>query len=186
MINYLVHLDTRLFLFLNGLDFSLLNPVMIIFSKNLTWIPFFLVFVIYMYKRFGCLSVWPLSGLVLVVILADQASIHLFKNVFERLRPCHNPEIMDIIQFASGECRETYSFVSSHAAISFGVAIFLSMLFKVRWFTFSIYIWASLVSYSRIYLGLHYPADILAGAFLGALCGYGVGNFSLFLIKQNK
>jgi undecaprenyl-diphosphatase len=112
----------------------------------------------------------------LVVTLADQTSVHLFKNVFERLRPCHNPEIRELIHLAASKCYGKFGFVSSHAANSFGVAVFLALAFKTRWFSWFILAWALLVSYSRIYLGVHYPADIIVGGLLGAVCGYAVWN----------
>jgi undecaprenyl-diphosphatase len=179
MFNFFLHLDTKLFLFLNGINFSFSDPIMVLFSDRLTWIPFFFALAIFMYRKYGYLSVWPLTGITLVIMVAIQASIHLFKNVFERLRPCHRPDFEDIIHLAADRCWESYAFVSTHAAVSFGVAVFLLMLFKVRWFTVLILSWAMLVSYSRIYLGVHYPSDIIVGAFVGAACGYGI--FKMFV-----
>ena len=148
---------------------------MIFFSGKLTWLPLYLAIVVLMYFKFGWRLVWPLLAVALVVTLADQTSVHLFKNVFERLRPCHNPEIKDLIHLATGRCAGgRFGFVSSHAANTFGVAVFLSQLFRIRWFTISILVWAAAVSYSRIYLGVHYPADIIVGGMLGAICGFAV------------
>jgi undecaprenyl-diphosphatase len=188
MINFFLHLDTKLFLFLNGINFSFWDYVMVLFSERLTWILFFFVFVIYMYRKYGSISIWPLTGVSLVTMVAGVASVHLFKNVFQRLRPCHRSEFEDIIHLAAGRCWESYAFISTHAAVSFGVAVFLLMLFKVRWFTVLILSWAVLVSYSRIYLGVHYPADIVVGALVGTVCGYGI--FKMFVafdkIKELK
>jgi undecaprenyl-diphosphatase len=176
MLDTLQQFDTQVFLFLNGLNSPFWDPIMIFLSGKLTWLPLYLVIVFFMYKRFGWRLVWPLIAAALVVTLADQSSVHLFKNVFERLRPCHNPEIKDLIHLAAGRCGGRFGFVSSHAANSFGIAIFLSLLFKTRWFSVSILVWALLVSYSRIYLGVHYPADIIVGGLLGTVCGIGVWN----------
>ncbi len=173
MIETLQSLDTQLFLFLNGIHSSFWDPIMIFFSGKLTWLPFYLAIVFFMYIKFGWRLVWPLLAVALVVTLADQTSVHLFKNVFERLRPCHNPEIKELIHLATGRCAGgRFGFVSSHAANTFGVAVFLSQLFRIRWFTIFILIWAAAVSYSRIYLGVHYPADIIVGGMLGTICGY--------------
>lgn len=175
MLDSLQSLDTQLFLFLNGIHSSFWDPIMIFFSGKLTWLPLYLAIVVFMYIKFGWRLVWPLLAVALVVTLADQTSVHLFKNVFERLRPCHNPDIKDLIHLATGRCAGgRFGFVSSHAANTFGVAVFLSQLFRIRWFTIFILIWAAAVSYSRIYLGVHYPADIIVGGMLGAVCGYTV------------
>jgi undecaprenyl-diphosphatase len=177
MIEFLANIDTQLFLFLNGLHTPWLDPVMIFFSGKLTWLPLYLAIIFFMYRRFGWRLVWILLGVALVVVLADQTSVHLFKRVFERLRPCHNEAIKDLIHLATGRCAGgRFGFVSSHAANTFGVAVFLLMVFKTRWFTYSILFWAAIVSYSRIYLGVHYPADVLVGGLLGAVCGYAVWN----------
>jgi undecaprenyl-diphosphatase len=175
MLETILNFDTDLFLFLNGLNSPFWDPLMIFFSGKLIWLPLFLL-IYFMYRVFGWRLVWPLIGVALVVALADQTSVHLFKNVFERLRPCHNPEIKELVHLAAGRCGGRFGFVSSHAANSFGVAVFLSLLFKRRWFSISILVWAALVSYSRIYLGVHYPADIFFGGLLGATCGYAVWN----------
>ncbi len=176
MVNWLVAIDTQLFLFLNGLHTPFLDPIMVFFSGKITWLPLYLIIIFFMYKQFGWRLLWPLLGVALVVVLADQTSVHLFKNVFERLRPCHNPDIKEMVHLAASRCGGKFGFVSSHAANTFGVATFLALLFKRRWFTVSILLWAAIVSYSRIYLGVHYPGDVLSGGLLGYICGIAVWN----------
>lgn len=171
MIAQLAELDTSLFLFLNGLHSPFFDPVMQAFSGNVVWIPLYLFLIYLMIKRHGLKGLLLLVGVILVVTMADQFSVHLFKNVFERLRPCHNPDIQDLIHLVNGRCGGKFGFVSSHAANTFGVATFLVVWFKRKWLTVTLLIWAAVVSYSRIYLGVHYPADILCGALLGAACG---------------
>ncbi len=100
-------------------------------------------------------------------------SVHLFKDVFERLRPCHNPEIADKVHTLYGYCGGMYGFVSSHASNSFSLAVFSGLMLKnhYRFALILMLLWALLVSYSRIYAGVHYPGDILAGAILGSVIG---------------
>lgn len=177
MIEWLQQLDTTLFLYLNSLGTPFWDPIMIFFSGKLTWLPLYILIVLFMYWQFGWRLVWPLLGAALVVTLADQSSVQLFKNIFERLRPCHEPALQDIVRLATGRCAGgRFGFVSSHAANTFAVAVYLSFLFKRKWFSAFILIWAAGVSYSRIYLGVHYPGDVLGGAILGAICGSAVWN----------
>ena len=102
---------------------------------------------------------------VLAIVLSDQISVHAFKEVFLRYRPCHNLVLQSQVHL-NGGCGGTYGFISSHAANTFALAMFLSLLFngKIKYFTLFILVWASFVSYSRIYNGVHYPADIACGA----------------------
>ncbi|MGP1362522.1 MAG: phosphatase PAP2 family protein [Bacteroides sp.] len=165
-------IDRDLFLFLNGLHTDFLDPLMLFSSGKLTWIPFylFLLYIVYRRQRWQGL-LWYILAIGLVVLLADRLSVVCFKDVFERLRPCHNPSIASLVYLPSGRCGGLYGFVSSHAANVFGITLLSILFVRQRWFTFLLLCWALLVCYSRIYLGVHYPGDILCGAILGAGCG---------------
>lgn len=170
MIEILIKWDTQLFLLLNGLHSPFWDSIMVFASGKLTWLPLYLVLIFFIARRHGWKSLWWLLAIALVVVAADQISVALFKNIFQRLRPCHTPEFQDVIHLV-GRCGGRFGFVSSHAANTFGVAVFLSLLFSKRWVTFSLLFWAAFVSYSRIYLGVHFPGDVLCGALLGAGIG---------------
>ena len=116
----------------------------------------------------------------LLILIGDRASVEMFKEVFERLRPCHNPTIKYLVHTVDG-CGGKFGFVSSHATNSFSLAVFSILLLKnkFKWITGSMLFWAALVSYSRIYVGVHFPADILGGAILGS----GVGIFVFLVLK---
>ncbi len=109
----------------------------------------------------------------LVFLIGDRSSVVLFKDMFQRLRPCHNPEITNLVHTLDGHCGGQYGFVSSHATNSFALAIFSGLLLKKQYpkLLLIMLLWAALVSYSRIYVGVHYPADILGGAILGTTVG---------------
>lgn len=184
MIDYLIKLDTELFLFLNGLHTAFWDSVMLFASGKLTWLPLYIVLIYFIAQKYKWNTLWWLLAIAVVVVLADQLSVHLFKNVFQRLRPCHNPELSGIIHLLGG-CGGRYGFVSSHAANTFGVAVFLSLLYSSRWASIGLIAWAAFVSYSRIYLGVHYPADVLLGALLGSLVGYITWKFSSKLISSH-
>lgn len=174
MIAWLLEADQAFFLFLNGLHHPWLDPVMVFISGKFSWLPLYLLLLFFIIRQYGWESVRILLFIALLISMSDQLSVKAFKLVFERLRPCHEPELQGLIHLASGRCGGSFGFVSSHAANSFALASFVFLLFKTNWkytgmFAFG---WAAVVSYSRIYLGVHYPADILGGALLGIACGY--------------
>lgn len=167
MLDTLTQWDTSLFLFLNGHNSPFWDSVMLLISGKLTWIPLYLLLIYFIIRRYRVQSIWWLLAIAILVLITDQASVKLFKNVFLRLRPCHTPDLSGLVHLV-GRCGGKYGFVSSHAANTFGVAVFLSFLFSKRWVSISILLWALVVSYSRIYLGVHFPGDIICGAILGA------------------
>lgn len=114
---------------------------------------------------------WPLLALVFVILLCDQISSSFFKAFFERLRPSHEPSLEGIVRLVNGKKGGRFGFVSSHAANSFGLAMFTALLFRKWYFSLVIFLWALVNSYSRIYMGLHYPGDIIGGLLLGLFCG---------------
>ncbi|NPA44112.1 MAG: phosphatase PAP2 family protein, partial [Chlorobi bacterium] len=167
---------------LNSIHNSFLDAIMQFASAKYTWIPLYLVVIFFIFKKFKLkkgLIVFILT--ILAITLADQTSVHLFKNVFQRLRPCFNEDIKNIVYTISLPGGH-YGFVSSHAANSFAFAVFSSLFFQNKNYTIFILIWAFFVSYSRIYLGVHYPLDILGGAILGSFISILLFNVSKKII----
>ena len=166
--------DTQLFLELNSWGTPLLDPVFLAISKVAIWIPLYAFFVFLIFKKFKIIdAVVIIAGAVVVTILTDQLSVHAFKNVFERQRPCWNESILDQLRLVKDYCGGQYGFVSSHATNTFGFAIFMGNIFnpKIKGIKIALLIWALIISFSRIYLGVHYPLDVFVGGLLGVFLG---------------
>ena len=169
----LSNIDTDLFLYLNSLHTSWLDKVMIAVTQMWVWAPLYLLLIYWTVKQYGKRCWWVFLAVGVVVLCSDQLSAHVCKPFFQRLRPCYNPDLQDLIYLPKGMAGGRYGFVSSHAANTFGVAAFLTpALRKYRpWAAIVLYLWAFISSYSRIYIGYHYPGDILCGALLGIMIG---------------
>ena len=173
MIDHLIEIDQELFLILNRIHRPWMDPVMWLFSKTEASIPLyaFLLFHIYsVYKE----KMWGiLLAIALLILMTDQSTSGLMKPFFERLRPSHEPALEGSVHLLHGYRGGNYGFASSHAANTFGIAMFMSCLLRKEkpWINW-MFVWAAFVSYTRIYLGVHYPGDILVGALIGVFLGW--------------
>lgn len=167
----LLQADRELLLFFNQMYSPLWDNFFWVFTSIPVWIPLYLAIIFVFFKRLELRGVWALLAVVLVIVLCDQISSSFFKEFFERLRPSHEPTLEGIVRLVNDKKGGRFGFVSSHAANSFGLAMFTALLFRKWYFSVFIFLWALVNSYSRIYMGLHYPGDILGGLILGVLCG---------------
>ena len=162
--DWLIHIDERWFYQINQSGTVFWDPVMLFVTHKLSWIPLYALIVYAIIKKYHLHSVWVLLIIGLVITLCDMGSVHLFKNTFERLRPCH---AMENVRLVTEGCGGQFGFISSHASNVFGLTMILGQVFKNRWMFIGLFFWASLVSFSRIYVGVHYPFDVLAGMLWG-------------------
>ena len=177
-------LDSRLFLVLNGLHTGWLDTVMVAITQMWPWIPLYILLLYLVFKQYGKRGWWIVLTVAVVILCSDQLSAHVCKPLFHRLRPCFNPDLEGLVHLPKGLPGGRYGFVSSHAANTFAVAAFLTAMLRksyksIGWW---LYAWAFISSYTRIYIGVHYPGDILGGAVLGILIGLIIGKLlKLFL-----
>jgi undecaprenyl-diphosphatase len=176
-------LDQQVFLFLNSLNSPFWDKVMSTISLVVVWVPLYLAIILYLGFRYKKKLLVIFLFIILAVSFTDQTAL-LIKNTVERLRPCHEPSLEGLVHLVKGRCGGKFGFVSSHAANSFNVALLSLMFIRRRWYSISIIIWATLIGYSRIYLGVHYPGDVLCGSILGAFTGWGV--YMLFYLTDKN
>ncbi|TAF63394.1 MAG: phosphatase PAP2 family protein [Cytophagales bacterium] len=168
MLDLFLEQDTALFLLLNGLHHQYLDVLMVYISSTTLWIPLYVALLYGLYKQLNNFKHWAIISLLIIlsVLVADQITSSLMKPYFKRLRPSHTTSLESKIHLVNQYKGGKYGFASSHAANSFAIATFLYLLMGSR-IGFGLFIWAFLVSYSRIYLGVHYPLDILFGSLVG-------------------
>ncbi len=180
-------IDSDLFLFLNGLHADWMDGVMVLITQMWVWLPLYLLLIYWTVKQYGKRCWWIFLAVALVVLCSDQLSAHVCKPLFQRLRPCYNADLQGLIHLPKGMAGGQYGFVSSHAANTFAIAAFLTAALrkKYKWMGIALYLWAFISSYSRIYIGYHYPGDILCGAVLGILVGLTLWKvFQLLVVKK--
>ena len=186
MLEWLLNLDYQLFTLINSQwSNSVLDFICPLLRNKYTWLPFYVFlfsFFIINFKRKGWLII---VFMIVTVACSDQISSHVLKPAIKRIRPC-NQEILAGNVRMLVNCSNSYSFPSSHASNHFAAALFLITLFagKRKWFISILVLWAFAISYSQVYVGLHFPIDIFAGAILGSIIGWAGGNFFLKYMDQ--
>jgi len=159
--------DTNIFLFFNGLHNSFFDLLMHYTSERLTWVPLYAALLYVIFRTWRWRGIYVAAALILSVAIADQISSGIIKNAVERLRPSHEPSLAGVVHLFEGGRSGRYGFVSSHAANTFAIAQICLLVFRKPLLNLCLWSWAGLNAYSRIYLGVHYPLDILGGAAVG-------------------
>jgi undecaprenyl-diphosphatase len=163
-------IDTHLFIYLNSLGAPAYDDLWLMMTKQAYWTPFFLLLAYLLYKKIGLKNLGIVLIFISLILLCCNESVELCKVIFKRLRPCNNPEIKDVIRIVHQS--NTFSFFSGHAANSMATMTLLFLILKKQYYyIFLIFLYPLIFAYSRIYLGVHYPTDILTGYVFGWLYG---------------
>ena len=168
----IINIDRELFLILNHFNHPLADEIMLWITNKWIWTPLYAFLVVIIVRDFGKRSLLYLVSITLLIILTDQLTSSAIKPLFERWRPCHDPAIASLTRLVTPGCGSLYGFVSGHAANSYALASFLWLLLGKKDWSW-LMIWAGLVAYSRIYVGVHFPIDVMIGGLLGF--GMGIG-----------
>lgn len=181
MLDQLFQYDTELFLYLNNLGNSSWDGFWLAYTTKIYWTPLYALLLYLMYKQWGNKPILVTVAIVALMILFTDQITNLFKYGFERPRPCHVEALMNKMRIVREGCGGRFGFFSGHASNSMAVAIFVGLMLKNR-YKYLIYIlvvWAMVMAYSRIYVGVHYPLDVFCGMLFGSLSGF-------FFYKLNR
>ncbi len=173
MLEILRGIDTKLLLAINGAHSPTLDFIMFWISDRLIWIPFYCWLLFSLYRIYLKDTLWILPAIGIMVTVSDQFSV-LIKNNVARLRPCHEPTISNIIHLVKNYCGGQYGFFSSHASNSISLAVFVIMMLpKTKTaIRYQLIAFVIMIGYSRVYLGAHYPGDVISGWIFGAFFGW--------------
>jgi len=186
MLDAFINKDIELLIFLNNLGTTQWDGFWLFITNKYSAIPLYLLLLFFTYKYYGLKkTILVIVFIALLITVSDQTS-NLFKYGFKRLRPCHDENIAHLVRLVKASCGGKYGYFSAHAANSMAVAVFFGLLFKkqLKYLLPILILWALVVSYSRIYIGVHFPLDILTGMFFGSV--YGLIFYYLLKIVLNK
>lgn len=178
--------DKQAMIFLNNLGSSTFDPFWILVSEKWFWIPLYVIFLYFLYKNFNKKSLFYILLFVALGITASDQIANIFKFGFERLRPCHDPSLEGLLREV--KCGGKFGFYSAHSSNSFFVATYLTMLLgkKIKQLPYFLFVWAAIVAYSRVYLGMHFPGDIIVGAIMGILLALFFGTLAKKVIRKSE
>ena len=174
MIEELIYQDQELFLYLNSLGTQTWDGLWMAYTTKFNWIPFYAILVYLMFKKYNTKAFLVMLVVIAFMITFTDQITNLFKSGFGRPRPCHQEGVMEYMRLVKSHCGGAHGFFSGHASNSMAVAIFAGLMlrYKYKYAIYGLIIWALGMGYSRIYIGVHYPLDVISGATFGAISGY--------------
>lgn len=186
MLEELVHIDKEVFIYLNGLGSPAWDNLWQFISSKYSAIPLYLFLLILSYQKLGLKRTFLLVvSVALMITVSDQLS-NFFKYGVARLRPCHDPDTMNVMRLVKSYCGGKYGYFSAHASNAFALATFFGVILRaqLRYIGVFLLLWASLVAYSRIYIGVHFPLDVLTGLLIGTLFGWVFAKLYIFVLPK--
>lgn len=186
MIEQLLQYDTELFIYLNSLGTERWDPFWLAYTSKFNWVPFYALLLYLIFKQIGKKPMLITIVIVALMILATDQITNLFKHGLHRLRPCHLAELIDRMRLVRSGCGGQFGFFSGHASNTMAAAIFIGLMLrnKYKYLKYILIVWAFLMAYSRVYIGVHYPLDILSGMTFGALMGCIFYRLNLFVMQK--
>lgn len=185
MLDKLITYDTSLFVFLNGLGSTSWDGFWLIITNKLTFIPLYALLLYLLYRAYGWKALLIMVVTIALMITFTDQFTNFIKRTVQRPRPCGNPDIIDQMRFIAVRCGK-YGYFSGHSSNSMAVAVFTGLMLRKYYknLIFFLLFWSAVVGYSRIYVGVHYPLDVLSGFTFGAFSGYMFYRLTLYLIRR--
>ena len=174
MLEKIIELDKALFVFLNSLGTEFWDGFWMFYTTKFNWIPLYALLLFLLYKKNNPKTFILTLVVIALLITFTDSMTNLFKNhLIKRPRPCYDESLTGIVRLVKSHCGGMYGFFSGHASNSMAVAVFsgLHLKYKYKWLFVFLVIWAFVMAYSRIYIGVHFPLDILSGMLFGAVAG---------------
>lgn len=178
--------DKKAMIFLNNLGNSSFDPFWILVSEKWFWIPLYIIFLYLLFKNYNRKSFFYILLFVAIGITCSDQIANIFKDGFHRFRPCRDASLEGLIRIV--KCGGKFGFYSAHSSNAFFTATFLSFLLKknYKYLPYFLFFWASVVAYSRVYLGMHFPGDVLFGAMMGILLGIFFSFLALKVVRKSE
>jgi len=188
MLETLQTIDEKLLLWVNGSHTPFWDEIMWFASGKWTWVPFYLMLIALLVWKFKKDAIPMILLIALLILISDQLASGLFKPLVQRLRPSHEPGLRETLHMVNGYRGGRYGFMSSHATNSFSLAFYLIFVAasQLRWLPFVLIPWAFFVSVSRVYLGVHYPSDVLIPIVFSVLIAWLMSHLYHWIIKHHK